>query len=234
MFALPAFRAVVLVVGLPPGQVPPQGSWFPWSRVQLLWGVWRAGKVRTMASLAFRPELQEQHALICKQTWSYRYTANPNSVWGWTYPTPTPARCCPETPHSTHQSASNTSRTPNQSVRNHHLVSKLQVCDWTRVKLRELCHYFTSKNNCLFPWETMTESTLRGEVKAHHDLSMPIRKRTGRISIDWVLTVSQSTSKCILNLWKKDKRSFSSLLVITKYCLYWQLTEKTVIAVFMI
>ena len=80
----------------------------------------------------------------------------------------------------------------------------------------------------------MTESTLRGEVKAHHDLSMPVGKRTGRISIDWVLTVSQSTSKCILNLWKKDKHSFSSLLVITKHCLHWQLTEKTVIAVFMI
>lgn len=47
-----------------------------------------------------------------------------------------PPQCCLETPHSTHQSASNTSRTPNKSGRNHHLVSKLQVCDWTRVQLK--------------------------------------------------------------------------------------------------
>ena len=98
----------------------------------------------------------------------------------------------------------------------------------------EFWYYFMTKNICLFPWEIMTESRLRGELKAHHDLSMAIRKRTGRIGIDWVLTVSQSASKCILNLWKKDKHSFSSLLVMTRHCLYWQLTEKTIITVFMI
>lgn len=230
MFALPAFRVVVFVVGLPPGQVPPQGSLFPWSGVQLLWGVWRAGKVRTTAGLAFRPELQVQHVLICKQTWSYRYTANPNSVWGWTYPPGVAQK-----PHTQHTSlpVTHPGLPPSPDATIIWYWSSKSVTE-LQSNSREIWHYFTSKNNCLFPWETMTESTLRGEVKAHHDLSMPVGKWTGRISIDWVLTVSQSTSKCILNLWKKDKRSFSSLLVITKHCLHWQLTEKTVIAIFMI
>lgn len=50
-----------------------------------------------------------------------------------------------------------------------------------------------------------------GEATAHHDLRVPVGKRTGRIGIDRVLTVSQSTSKCVLNLGKEDRRSFSSL-----------------------
>lgn len=144
-------------------------------------------------------------------------------------------RCCPETPHSTDQGSNNRSRTPNQSRQNRHLVSEFQACDRATKSFKmEFWYYFTTKNICLFPWEIMTEWRLRGELKAHHDLSMPVRKRTGRISIDWVLTVSQSASKCILNLWKKDKHSFSFLLVMTRYCLYWQLTEKTIITVFMI
>lgn len=146
-----------------------------------------------------------------------------------------PAPYCPETPHSTHQSTSNTSRTPNQSGRNHHLVSKLQVCDWTRVKLRrELWHYFTSKNICLFPWETVTEWT---NAQAKLQLTMICACPLGNELEESALIGSwQFLSRHRNASWTCEKRTdvHFHLSVITEYCLYWQLTEKTTIAVFMI
>lgn len=109
-------------------------------------------------------------------------------------PHPHPPPGVAQKPHTQHTSLPVTSRTPNQSV--------LATIIWyrssksvteSRVKLRELWHYFTSKNNCLFPWNQDGINTQR-EVKAHHDLSMPIRKLNWKNwSIDRVLTVSPTS-----------------------------------------